>query len=508
MPSHKIISVLLILVPLGWIIARVIQNKGEIAVNSTNNEYLVNYNYTIRGDADYWIKTYIPQSDDRQKITVRSALDQFKVEPEGDNQKITWLNQVEGIDKLELTIQFKGRPVEFQVSEAIPYGPNFDLNYIDYNQATTLIQADSEELIDLSNQLRGAERSLINVIAQFYDYVYDLPSTGTNELTDALSAFQEQEASCNGKSRLLVALCRTHKIPARMVGGIILQQTEKKTSHAWTEVLINDTWVPFDPLNGHFASLPANYLKIYSGDHFLITRSTGINFDYEYQIREKRDNVYANMSLVDLWGMIDRGLVNKRMLIILVLLPLGALLIGILKSVVGLKTIGVFLPVLISLSLTQTGVVSGLILFTFIVLVVAAMSYPMTYWGIQHTAKLTTLMTVVVLSVLGLMLGLSHTGLLEVSTPLFFPLIMLTIVAEKVARMMEEDGMKVAFDVYGQTLMASLIIFVILNSKAIQTFLITFPEAILIIAGVNLLLGKWIGMRVLEYKRFFNAIAT
>ncbi len=508
MPSHKIISVLLILIPLGWIITRVVQNNGEISVNSTDNEYLVNYNYTVRGDSEYWIKTFIPQSGDRQKITVLTALDDHFVEPEGDNQKVTWSSQVDGIDKLDLTIQFKGRPVEYHVSETIPYGPNFDPTHIEYNQATTLIQADSEELIDLSNQLRGKERALINIINEFYQYTYDLPSNGTNELTDALSAYQEQEASCNGKSRLLVALCRTHKIPARMVGGIILQQTEKKTSHAWTEVLINDTWVPFDPLNGHFASLPANYLKIYSGDHFLITRSTGINFDYEYQIKEKRDNTYAKMALVDLWDMVDMGLVNKRMLTILVLLPLGALLIGILKSVVGLKTIGVFLPVLISLSLTQTGVVSGLILFTFIVLVVACMSYPMTYWGIQHTAKLTTLMTVVVLSVLALMFGLSQTGLLEVSAPLFFPLIMLTIVAEKVARMMEEDGMKVAFDVYAQTLIAALIIFVVLNSKAIQTFLITFPEAILIIAGVNLLLGKWIGMRVLEYKRFFNAIAS
>ena len=293
-----------------------------------------------------------------------------------------------------------------------------------------------------------------------------------------------------------------------MVGGIILQQSEKKTSHAWTEVLINETWVPFDPLNGHFASLPANYMKIYTGDHFLITRSTGINFDYEYQIKEKRDNTYTRMAIIDPWQMVDAGLVNKRMLTVLVLLPLGALLIGILKSVVGLKTIGVFLPVLISISLTQTGLIAGLVLFSAIVFIVALMSYPLNYWGVQHTAKLTILMTVVVLVVLGLMFWLSQSNLLGASVPLFFPLIMLTIVAEKVARTIEEDGMKKALDVYAQTLVAALIIFLVLSSQAMQTFLITFPEAILIIAGVNLLLGKWIGMRVLEFKRFYHVLTA
>ena len=46
-------------------------------------------------------------------------------------------------------------------------------------------------------------------------------------LTDARSAFEEQEASCNGKSRLFVALCRAHMIPARMVGGIMPTKRKK-----------------------------------------------------------------------------------------------------------------------------------------------------------------------------------------------------------------------------------------------------------------------------------------
>jgi len=508
MPSHKIISMLLILIPLGWIIVRVVENKGEISVSSSENEYLINYSYTIRGDADYWVKTYLPQTNNRQEITLLSDVANRAIRDEESNETITWQHNVDGIDKLDLTIQYKGRPIEYQVSNAILYRPNIDSKYDKYVGETTLIQSESEELIDLSNELRGDQRSLIEILSSFYNYTYQLPSNGTNELTDALSAYEEQEASCNGKSRLLVALCRTHKIPARMVGGIILQQSEKKTSHAWVEVLINDTWVPFDPLNGHFASLPANYLKIYTGDHFLITRSTGINFDYEYQIREKRDNTYDQMAIIDLWQMVDAGLVNKRMLTILVLLPLGALLIGILKSVVGFKTIGVFLPVLISISLTQTGVASGLVLFTSIVFVVALMSYPLSYWGVQHTAKLTVLMTIVVLVVLILMYWLAQSHMLEASAPLFFPLIMLTIVAEKVARIIEEDSMKQALDVYAQTLLAALIIFLVLSSQAIQSFLITFPESILVIAGVNLLLGKWIGMRLLEFKRFYKVLTV
>jgi transglutaminase-like putative cysteine protease len=47
------------------------------------------------------------------------------------------------------------------------------------------------------------------------------------------------EASCNGKSRLFIALARRAGIPSRLVGGVILSTGVKRTSHQWVEAYVS-----------------------------------------------------------------------------------------------------------------------------------------------------------------------------------------------------------------------------------------------------------------------------
>jgi len=501
--SYKLVSTALLVLPLMWISLRVITNTSSVSLSEFDHQYELSYDFTVRGERDYWIKTFIPQNDDRQSVEILDGTVPQLITNDEHNSIARWEGKSDGLETINLSFSFKGKSVEYQISEEIEYIPYIAFDLPKVLTATEYIQSDHEQIQSVSNELRGNRRGLKEIIQSFYNYVYQLPSNGTNELTDAVTALQDQEASCNGKSRLLVALCRSQRIPARMVGGIIMESSEKKTSHAWVEVQVNDTWVPFDPLNGYFASLPAHYLKLYEGDNFLITRSPGITFDYQYKIQEERNNKFSNWALVDLWALSIEQHLPLDMLRVMLLLPLGALLIGILKNVVGFKTIGVFLPVLISIALIETGIGTGLILFTVIVFLVASLNYPLTKWGVQHTAKLTLMMSAVVLLVLGLTQILPTNNTLA---PLFFPFIILTLVSEKVARTIDEDGFRTALDMYVQTLMVTVIIFFVLNATVIQNFLMTFPEVLISFAGINLMLGKWIGFRVLEYPRFWKTV--
>ena len=87
---------------------------------------------------------------------------------------------------------------------------------------------------------------------------------------------------------------------------------------------------------------------------------------------------------------------------------------------------------------------------------------------------------------------------------LFFPIIILTIAAEKFARKVEEDSFLEALKLYGQTLIVTVACFLILSSVSIQNFVITFPEILITIGGITVLLGKWIGLRLTEYNRFYK----
>ncbi len=134
------------------------------------------------------------------------------------------------------------------------------------------------------------------MLKSIFNYTHSLEPRPFKGLTDALTAARLGEGSCNGKSRLFVALARRAGIPARLVGGLILDSGRKNTSHQWVEAYVGGYWIPFDPLNGHFASLPSNYLELYRGDKFLFSHTPNINFDYSFTIQKR---LVANPSLVN-----------------------------------------------------------------------------------------------------------------------------------------------------------------------------------------------------------------
>ena len=55
--------------------------------------------------------------------------------------------------------------------------------------------------------------------------------------------------------------------------------------------------------------------------------------------------------------------IQQLVLQVLLLLPLGALLVAFCRQVIGIKTFGTFMPVLVALAFRETGITFGLIFF-------------------------------------------------------------------------------------------------------------------------------------------------
>ena len=304
-------------------------------------------------------------------------------------------------------------------------------------------------------------------------------------------------------SRLFVALCRAQGIPARVTGGIILEQSEKRTSHLWAEVYYRGNWIPFDVLNGHFASLPANYLELYHGDEFLITHTPNIGFDYQFVINKKYHTLHANSDRVPmLWSLLDHQSVSIDLLRTILLLPVAALLIALLKNVIGLKTFGVFLPALIALSLVDTNIYWTIGAFATILLVISGLHYSLNRLGLLHTPKLVIMLLAVILTLL--MLGQLGYRMEWDNWPSIFmlPLVIMAIAAERFAKVLTEDNFIEAIKMLGSTLLVSLLCYPVFSSELLIGVLLTFPELYLSMIGLLLLLGRWIGLRIMEHFRF------
>jgi len=65
-----------------------------------------------------------------------------------------------------------------------------------------------------------------------------------------------------------------------------------------------------------------------------------------------------------------------------------------------------------------------------------------------------------------------------------------------------EEGWKAASFGIGETVLAALVCVFIVQWSFLQSLILAYPELILLTVGVNVFLGRWTGLRLVEYFRF------
>jgi len=68
----------------------------------------------------------------------------------------------------------------------------------------------------------------------------------------------------------------------------------------------------------------------------------------------------------------------------------------------------------------------------------------------------------------------------------------------------QEEGWREAIAVSVQTILVVAACYVVMESVALQSVFLAFPELLLAVLAVDLWLGRWMGLRLTEYRRFGN----
>ena len=372
------------------------------------------------------------------------------------------------------------------------------------------IQVNHPEIADLWSTLIPKQKTTYDILTSIYQHTWQgiegAPFKGT---TDALTAARLGVASCNGKSRLFVALARLNGLPARLVGGLILENSRKKTSHQWVEVFINDQWISFDPTNGYFAKRPSHYLKLYEGDKALFRHTKNIGFDYLFNINEKivspalfpgLMNESSNyLALSQALGQLQ---LSSNTLAIILLFPLCTFLITFLRNVIGIKTFGIFMPILIASICMYTGLLTGLIGFTIILTIAWLCHHLLEKLRILKTARLAIVISIV--SVLFILL-LWHSAVeqkLEFGMLALMPVVIISFVSERIHQVtQEENWQELIKNSLGSILSISLC-YLYLTSHLLHTSFILYPEFYLLVLAGLIMIGRWEGIRSSELIRF------
>ncbi len=203
--------------------------------------------------------------------------------------------------------------------------------------------------------------------------------------------------------------------------------------------------------------------------------------------------------------------VPANTLVLLLLLPIVAFVIAFTRNVIGVRGFGIFLPAALSVVFVAMGPVVGIGLFLVIVVVSTAMRLALRKLKVklQYLPRMAFILWAVVLGVLGVLFLAPIVKFTDLANVSIFAVLFLVLLAEDFTRVQLGKSVKTALNLTFETLILSLISFLFLTFQPLQQYVLLNPEiSLLLVAGADLLLGKYTGLRVMEFYRFRKLIRS
>lgn len=462
----------------------------------------------------------LPTSDLRQTVfdqqEYATALD-FTSYSENGNRFGRWVaSQLSGPHELSYAFSVKTQKVIYQLPDSLPYAVSYDDTLAEFLRAPSPVQiSDATRKKVLSELQLGKSTNLIDVVRRVYDSIThgtDVSDLAGEPLPSA--PLHASEANAHGKGSLFVSWLRTLGIPARSVGGLILHPDKDAEVHYWAEACLGNRWVPFDPAYQHYAELPATYLTFHYGDEAFFQHTSNVNLDYAFTSARHvfpMENDFSTLAryswnIMNAWPFFQRSGVSLDLLRLIIMIPVGAVVTIIFRNVIGVKTFGTFLPVLIASSFQETGLWWGLLIFVAVILVGAVLGSVLHRLRILYAPRLTIILVYVVVALFFISIASTKFANVSLGQAALFPLAVLAITIEGFSLMAEEAGVKKALSLLGYTILTVVFCYLVINSIFLQTIVLAFPETMLLVIGVSIYLGAWKGLRLNELLRFRKLI--
>ena len=173
-----------------------------------------------------------------------------------------------------------------------------------------------------------------------------------------------------------------------------------KAPELWLRSFNGNDWLYFNPETGE-QGLPSDRLQWWTGDENLITIDGGKKANVTFSLNNSEmnairlakltdENTDANFLEYSLYGL---PLQTQQTFMIMVMIPIGVLVILILRNLIGLQTLGTFTPVLIALAFRETQLGFGILLFTVITALGLSLRSYLEHLKLQMLPRLSVVLT-------------------------------------------------------------------------------------------------------------------
>ena len=318
--------------------------------------------------------------------------------------------------------------------------------------------------------------------ADVQTFISETIKRANNVSDDNVKLLLGGDASTANKAKVIDLLLSIAHVPMERVHTIRLAADLQQSPELWLRSFNGKDWLYFNPDTGE-QGLPSDRVVWWTGDEPLVTIEGGKKAQVSFTLNNSEMNAIRLAKLTDentdvdfleysLYGL---PLQTQQTYQIMIMIPIGVLVILILRNLGGLQTLGTFTPVLIALAFRETQLGFGIVLFTIITALGLSLRSYLEHLKLQMLPRLSVAL---------------------------FPMVILTMTIERLSITWEERGGSHAFKVAIGTLFAATLAHLLMSIPELVYFVFTFPAVLMVLVGFMLAMGRYRGYRLTELFRF------
>jgi len=186
--------------------------------------------------------------------------------------------------------------------------------------------------------------------------------------------------------------------------------------------------------------------------------------------------------------------VSKETVVLLLLFPLVASLVATARYLIGIRGFGLFTPAMLGVAFLEIGLLPGLILFLIVLGIATLSRLLMRRLKVHYLSRMALVVWFITITVLASLFWIKAS---------IFPILFLILLSENFIEVQVGKSLREATRLTVETIILSLGILGILQLQFLRRFVLNQPEIVVLGTPLlNILVGRFTGMRLFEYVRF------
>jgi hypothetical protein len=318
------------------------------------------------------------------------------------------------------------------------------------------------------------------------------------------------------RSNFIVQLLATRNIPARVVYGIRLTDSNGEADadlearmQTWLVVHDGLTWTMLDPRTAAEGAPADLFVWSASGKPLLAIDGeppAALMFTVSRNLADAMATAERRLEVQDAnlvrYSLLSLPLQAQETYRVLLMVPIGAFIMLLLRNLVGIKTYGTFMPVLIALAFRETALIAGVSLFVVVVGFGLLVRFYLERLRLLLVPRLTAILILVVLLMAAVSVLSNRLGIEVGLSVALFPMVIMAMTIERMSVAWDERGAGTAIREGIGTLIVAALAYIVMSWPPLEHLVFVYPEVLLVLFALALLLGRYSGYRLNELLRF------